>query len=743
LSKRRSTGFARHEFLRAIFWLAILLFSTPNLAGELSKAQIEQFFPAPVMVGEKEKDLPLWPLFVRAAHVTTNMERDSRGIPIWPVSKPGDEALPGTLVGYAFESSDLAPVPGFSGKLINMLVALDTKGTFIDVRLISHREPIFAGAMADSLLSRFAAQYRNVSVKQNIRILTEAKELPRVGPEVALLQGVSRATVTVELLDKTVLKSALKVARAKFGIAAANNPDQANQLRTDLYQAADIDALTKSNLIQSVQFSNTQIEEAFRGTAAAGQDSQVLAKPQEAAIELKLALVSLPQIGRNLLGDDGFNYVKSLLKEGEHMLLIAGRGTYSFIGDDYVRAGAPGRLLMRQGDTGVELRDFIYDLKLNLPDGFDRSNARLLRVAGYAGIDPGKALEFDYLVRRVHGTFNKQRFEGKYGFSYQVPEAYIARPIPEEPNWKNAWSNRRLDLSILVVGLIILSAALFAQRRLVSSVPALRGFRAIFAVFTLFFIGWYGQGQLSIVNITSVIEALRLGNSLDFLLYDPMSLTLWGFVLLSLFIWGRGTFCGWLCPFGALQELISIITNKLGLKPRRLHTRVDAKLKWIKYVVLLALLGAALVSTEWTERGTEVEPFKTAISMSFVRSWPYVAWAIATIGLSVFVYRGYCRYICPLGAALAVLGHVRLFAWIPRRTECGTPCQTCRHRCEYQAIEPAGKVDYSECFQCLDCVAIHESDQLCAPRIIERKRHRVIAIAPELVLAKSLSRGSA
>jgi NosR/NirI family transcriptional regulator, nitrous oxide reductase regulator len=728
---------------RVWVWIILLAGTAPSFAGELNKSQIEQYFPAPVMVGEKEKDLPLWPLFVRAAHATTNMERDSRGIPIWPVSKPGDEALPGTLVGYAFESADIAPVPGFSGKLINMLVALDTKGTFIDVRLVSHREPIFAGAMADALLSRFAAQYRNVSVKQNIRILTEARELPRVGPEVALLQGVSRATVTVELLDKTVLKSALKVARAKFGIAAANNPDQANQLREDLYETADVEALTRSNLIQTHRFSNQHIEDGFKGTSAAGQDPRTLSKPEDTGIELKLALVSLPQIGRNLLGDDGFKYVKSLLKEGEHMLLVAARGSHSFIGEDYVRAGAPGSLLLRQGDSGIELRDFIYDQSMVLPTGFERSNARLLRVAGYAGIDPGKALDFDFLVRRVHGTFNKQRFEGRYGFAYQVPEAYIARPIPEEPNWKNAWRNRQLDLSILGVALLILSGMLFAQRRLVSSLPALRGFRVAFLMFTLFFIGWYAQGQLSIVNITSVIEAVRLGNSLDFLLYDPMSLALWGFVLLSLFIWGRGTFCGWLCPFGALQELLSLIAVKLGIKPRRLHTKVDAKLKWLKYVVLVALLGAALISTEWTERGTEIEPFKTAISMSFVRSWPYVAWALVTIGLSVFVYRGFCRYLCPLGAAVAVLGSVRLFAWIPRRAECGTPCQTCRHRCEYQAIEPAGKVNYSECFQCLDCVAIHDSDKLCAPLIVERKRHRIIPLQPELAIARNLSRGKA
>jgi NosR/NirI family nitrous oxide reductase transcriptional regulator len=94
----------------------------------------------------------------------------------------------------------------------------------------------------------------------------------------------------------------------------------------------------------------------------------------------------------------------------------------------------------------------------------------------------------------------------------------------------------------------------------------------------------------------------------------------------------------------------------------------------------------------------------------------------------MFVYKFFCRYLCPFGAALALLGRIRLLDWIPRRAECGMPCQTCRHRCAYTAIAPGGKVDYTECFQCLDCVAVHDSDLLCAPRILERKRARTIPI---------------
>jgi len=110
-----------------------------------------------------------------------------------------------------------------------------------------------------------------------------------------------------------------------------------------------------------------------------------------------------------------------------------------------------------------------------------------------------------------------------------------------------------------------------------------------------------------------------------------------------------------------------------------------------------------------------------------------VLWAGVLVLLSAFVYKSYCRYLCPLGAGMALLGRLRRLAWLPRRAECGQPCQRCRNDCSYQAIDRKGAIDYEECFQCLDCVAIYQSDQLCVPLIAQGRqsyRRRVIAIVP-------------
>ncbi len=302
-----------------------------------------------------------------------------------------------------------------------------------------------------------------------------------------------------------------------------------------------------------------------------------------------------------------------------------------------------------------------------------------------------------------------------------------ARPAAE-PEWMEQWRARRTEIHALLAGLALLAIALVAQKRFSANARRLRVLRTLYLIFTLAFIGWFAQGQLTIVNVTAAIESLVAGEDLSFLMNDPITVTLWLFTIATLFIWGRGTFCGWLCPFGALQELISLAANAIGIRQRRIRAALDAKLKWIKYFVLAVIVASLYLAPDFAGWAVEIEPFKTAISLYFIRSWPYVLWAAACLVLTVFVYRGYCRYICPLGAALATMSFVRRWPWIARRDACGAPCQTCRHRCEYQAIAPTGKVNYRECFQCLDCVSIYQDDQHCLPLIQQRKQARVIAI---------------
>ena len=199
-------------------------------------------------------------------------------------------------------------------------------------------------------------------------------------------------------------------------------------------------------------------------------------------------------------------------------------------------------------------------------------------------------------------------------------------------------------------------------------------FRIGFLVFTLVFLGWMQNAQLSIVNLMALAGSLASGFSWDAFLMDPLVFILWVSVAVTLLFWGRGGFCGWLCPFGALQELTNQIARSLRCHNGPcvgLHERL-----WpLKYMIFLALFGLSLVSIPMAEHYAEIEPFKTSIILKFAREWPYVLFATVILGAGLFIERFYCRYLCPLGAALAIPGRLRMFDWLKRYKECGSPCQ--------------------------------------------------------------------
>ena len=91
------------------------------------------------------------------------------------------------------------------------------------------------------------------------------------------------------------------------------------------------------------------------------------------------------------------------------------------------------------------------------------------------------------------------------------------------------------------------------------------------------------------------------------------------------------------------------------------------------------------------------------------------------LAAGLFVERFFCRFLCPLGGALVILGRLRLFKYLPRRDECGDPCSVCRRACPVKAIQPDGAIDMNECFRCLDCQVDYSDEHVCPPLAMERK----------------------
>ncbi|MBI5461182.1 MAG: 4Fe-4S binding protein, partial [Gammaproteobacteria bacterium] len=305
--------------------------------------------------------------------------------------------------------------------------------------------------------------------------------------------------------------------------------------------------------------------------------------------------------------------------------------------------------------------------------------------------------------------------------------------------WRLVWRERMFRIGVLVTALIVLTLILLFQDWLAQHPHLLLYVRDGYLVFTVVFIGWYALAQLSVINVLTFVHALTHDFRWETFLIDPLMFILWGFVAITLLLWGRGVYCGWLCPFGALQELINQAGRKLGVRQREFPEVVHERLWALKYVILLLLFGISLQSLESAERYAEVEPFKTAMTLRFQREWAYVVYAVALLAVSAANRKFYCKYLCPLGAALAIPARQRLFDWLRRRKECGKPCQICANECEVRAISATGEINANECHYCLDCQVTYWNERKCPPLTQRRKRRekgvRARELAEEMVLS--------
>ncbi len=415
------------------------------------------------------------------------------------------------ILGYSFYTDSIAPIPAYSGFPINSLVSMSKEGVISDVRIISHQEPILVIGMDDTTLARFIAQYKGMSVSEDIRIRGAGKPNS--------IDGISGATITAMVLNRTVVKSAQKV-----------------------------------------------------------------------------------------------------------------------------------------------------------------------------------------LLAQAHSS------------------AVIISRLNETPYWFEAWEDKKTELTILLPGLFVLVMILAFQDQITRHQRFFNGLRFAFLIYTVLFIGYYCLAQLSIVNVATFIRLLTTDSNWETLLLEPIVFVLWSFVALTILLWGRGIFCGWLCPFGAIQELMGKLAQKLNIEQKSFPFAVHERLLVVKYLILVVLVGLSLHSIAAAAPFLEVEPFKTSINLKFQREWYFSIYAIGLIVVSLFATKFYCRYICPLGALLSFISRISIFHWLRRRPECGSICHTCANDCRIAAINIKGEIDESECHYCLSCQTTYWDEHHCPVMINERIR---------------------
>lgn len=637
-------------------------------------------------------------------------------------------SIAGKVVGYVFQSLDVVDIPAYSGKPINVQVILDPAGVILDAYVLEHHEPILLIGIAEEKLHAFSARYSGIKVNQRV-VVGHSSD-----PNAVTVDAIAGATVTAMVVNEVIMRAAHDVAvslglvKGDAGLAVAPA-----RVREDIYQPADWKTLTGNGAIRRLLLTRGQVDASFKGTEAEQVETASGEQVNDTFIDLYATHLNPPTIGRNLLGEAQYRTLMAELKPGEQAIAVMGSGRYSFKGSGYVRGGIFDRVQLRQSGDTISFRDLDFqrlnDVALDDMPDFDEMAIFIIRASHR--FDPGSPWNLELLVRRqtgpVSGTFSS------FELAYQLPEPYLERPLPtaeqlaaaeeaNRPMWLTLWYQKSVEISVLGAALLVLTAILFFQDSLARRPTLLHWLRRGYLVFTVVFLGGYALAQLSVVNVLTFVHALFEGFRWELFLTDPLIFILWVFTAGSILLWGRGVFCGWLCPFGALQELINELARKLKVPQYELPFAVHERLWAIKYIILLVLFGVSLESMATAERLAEVEPFKTAITLRFDRQWWFVAYAVGLLVINLFTRKVYCRYVCPLGAALAMPTRLRLFDWLKRRKECGNPCQLCAKECEIQAIHPDGRINANECHYCLDCQMTWHNENKCPPLINKRKK---------------------
>ncbi len=688
-----------------IQWLAInTAYANSELPRFLDSIKVQDIYPGADKIGTPDGDPVIAPAF-----------------------KQGEQ------IGYVFLTSDYVNTTGYSGKPIHQLIAMSTSGIIKKALLVEHHEPIVLIGIPEKRITAILRDYEGMDVGKLVQ--------GELDHNVDIVTG---ATVTVMVMDDNILRSAIKVAR-NYGLAGLK-PEQEETgpiaiVNPDINELEDWVSLVREGSIRRLKLTLSQINEAYNQVDdfRAG-DFPEEGEANETFIELYAAVVSIPSIGRSLLGESEYKNLIKKLKPGEQAIMLAGEGRFSFKGSGYVRGGIFDRFQIIQGDTSIRFHDQYHKRlrKIAAAGAPELKNVDLFRTPANINFNAAEPWQLELLVGRDVGPTEKLFLT--FDLNYQPPQKYLSfiettaqsaeggSANKAEPFWKKMWLLKVPEIIVLGIGSIVLTLIFFFQDWLVKRPKLTERVRTGFLIFTLVIIGWYFNAQLSVVNILAMFNALVSGFDWEYFLMEPLIFILWGSVAAALLFWGRGPYCGWLCPYGALQELINKAAKLFKVKQITVPWAIHERIWTFKYLIFLLLFGVSLYSLDWAERLAEIEPFKTAIILKFVREWPFVIFAVALLIPSLFIERFYCRYLCPLGAALAIPGKMRMFSWLKRYKECGSPCQRCANECMVQAIHPEGNINVNECLYCLHCQVVYMDDHACPVMIqkrLKRERHTV------------------
>ena len=623
----------------------------------------------------------------------------------------------GVFTGYLASTSAVIGSVGYSGKPIDVMIAIDKNATIAGARLLSQSEPILTIGISETDIAKYIGSFSNIPLGGTVPV-DQSYGTP---------DAISGATVSSGVIRDGIIRTGRTVALA-YGVLDSGTQRQIERskfVETGWHELLSTGALSR-RLITLGDVRKALQDPRYKASVSDDEAN---------FIEIYYGVITPPQIGQNLLGKRVYNALMSQSGTGEHYILVAASGLYSFKGTNWRKSGIFERMELHQGNRTIRLTGKGYQNVATLPaDGAPVfREIAVFRVPADSRFDPTRPWRLSLLVSSE--TDGNTQLSAAFPLHYTLPGHFIGEgvgggpPVEVQPLWQQNWLNRIPAIVILCIMLVVLAAILVLQDSLASRIRLYRVTRLVFLSATLVVLGWWLGAQLSVVHVLAFAQAIRTGFQWETFLLDPLIFILWSTVAISLLFWGRGVFCGWLCPFGALQELLNAAAKRMGIRqievPFALHERLWA----IKYIVFVGLFALSLHSISQAFVFAEVEPFKTAITMKFRREWPLLIYVGVLLVAGLFIERAFCRYLCPLGAALAIPARLRMFEWLKRRPQCGRECRICALYCTVQAIHPDGHINPNECIHCLKCQTNYFDPLTCPPLKARAQRRQSLGEA--------------
>jgi len=607
----------------------------------------------------------------------------------------------GEPVGWVALSTEIVDIDGYSSKPLVTLVGLDGDGLIAGARVVHHSEPILLVGIPEEKLHTFVNAHVGLRADQPVVVGGEAEG------EAFAVDVISGATVTVLAESRTVMETARRLGE-EVGVI-----ERAPRVAGHFVNEGPTPSWAQL------------VDDGVLGHLVVSQE-QMGARPSDSPfIDIWFGIADSAPVGRAMLGDHVWERTMGELAPGEHLVVMFGTGTSSFKGSGFVRGGIFDRVRLEQGVRQVVFRDLDYS-NIGQPAAPDapRFKEGALFIAREDRLDPGMKFDLVFLASAFTLQGGIERTFHSYRSTHRLPKSVyvLDGPDPESLVWRRAWNMRKGTIA-LVIGYFLAVMGVFAGRRWTSaSVQRIKRIHTGFMLVSFVGLGLALSLQPSITQLLTLADSARGGWRWGLFLSDPLLFVTWIFIAVSTALWGRGVFCGWVCPYGSLSELLFKVGRILKLPEYEAPDSVHNKARMIRYVVFGVLLTVFLLWPETGERMAEVEPFKSTF---FVPPWTrhaalFAYWSLLLLS-SFIVFRPFCRYLCPLGAALALPSSFRLSS--PYRREfCAKGCQTCPRNCEPRAFRKDGTIDPRECLNCWECEATYHDDQKCPPLVQIRRK---------------------